>query len=53
MGADKESAEELVVVAPPENPGRFFVWRVITQPWFDRFILLSIGVNCFFMAIQV
>jgi len=44
--------EEVVMLPPPVNPGRLACWKVVTNPYFDMLILTSIGMNCFFMAIE-
>ncbi len=36
----------------PEHPVRAFLIRLITNPWFDRFILLVILVTAVFLALQ-
>jgi hypothetical protein len=36
----------------PTNPIRLFFWKIAVLPMFDHFILLSIAINCFFMAIE-
>jgi hypothetical protein len=37
----------------PTNCVRLFFWKIAVNPKFDAIILLSIAINCFFMAIEV
>mmetsp|Transcript_2583 Transcript_2583/g.3505 ORF Transcript_2583/g.3505 Transcript_2583/m.3505 type:complete len:1818 (-) Transcript_2583:287-5740(-) len=51
--ADKENnGDQIVVLPPPVNPGRLICWQIVTFPAFDTVILVSIAINCFFMAIE-
>lgn len=47
-----ESQTELVLAAPT-NSVRLAFWKIAVNPKFDFVILLSIAINCFFMAIEV
>jgi voltage-dependent calcium channel L type alpha-1D len=46
------TGDEIVVLPPPVNPGRLICWQIVTFPAFDNVILVSIAINCFFMAIE-
>ncbi len=52
---DEEEIEYLsksLWLFPAEHPVRAFCIRLITNVWFDRFILLMIIINAIFLALQ-